>query len=35
VSDLVARIEGREPDLTTPTVTPTLVVRASTSAFRP
>jgi DNA-binding LacI/PurR family transcriptional regulator len=32
VDDLVARIEGREPDRATPAVIPTLVVRASTSA---
>jgi DNA-binding LacI/PurR family transcriptional regulator len=35
VNDLVSRIEGREPGPATPTVTPTLVVRASTSTLRP
>jgi DNA-binding LacI/PurR family transcriptional regulator len=35
VSDLVARLEGRDPDPPAPTVTPTLVVRASTATLHP
>lgn len=35
VSDLVARLEGRDPDPEAPTVAPTLVVRSSTATWRP